>query len=230
MISSLAWVPAGCAASNPKKYELSRAEQELVDMMQNKGNLDEFYEEEVAKQQQKRKTTIVLPKIDASSLPADLRMDEYSSDEDDNEQKKGFAIGRMLVGTSHGPSDIQDDEEDDDSVDGDDEEAAPRKSRGVKPEDDDDDDDASDDDDVEVPDTREFEALDLEGMQAMGLSQVGTNGGGLMLGEVEDDESELEDVRISADDAMILVAKTEDVSGRFDDLPLDGLTRGANQE
>ena len=230
MISSLAWVPAGCAASNPKKYELSRAEKELVDMMQTKGNLDEFYEEEVAKQQQKRKTTIVLPKIDASSLPADLRMDEYSSDEDNNEQKQGVAIGRILVGAAHGPSDLQDGEEDDDAVDSDDEEATPRRSRGVRPKDDDDDDDASDDDDVEIPDTREFEDLDMEGMQAMGLSQVGTNGGGLMLGEAEDDESEMEDVRISADDAMILVAKTEDVSGRFDDLPLDGLPRGSNRE
>ena len=207
MISSLAWVPAGCAASNPKKYELSRAEQELVQMMQDKGNLDEAFDDVVAMQQQKRKTTVELPKIDASSLPADLRMDEYSSDEDQDEQTRGVALGRMLVGAADGPSDLLEDDEED-ATDCDEKETKPRPRRKIKPEDDDD----SDDDFADVPDTREFEPIDLEGLQAMGLSHVGMNGGGVMLGDEEDDGSEMEDVRITADDALVVVAKTEDVS------------------
>jgi hypothetical protein len=36
---------------------------------------------------------IVLPKVDPSSLPADLRMDDYSDDDDDDKE-----IGNLLVG------------------------------------------------------------------------------------------------------------------------------------
>jgi len=214
MISSLAWVPAGVAASHPKKYEMSRAEQELVQMMQEKGNLDEAFEQEVAKQTKAKK--IQLPVME-NSLPADLRMDEYSSDdEDDDEQRKGVALGQMLVGASE--SDLLDDEEEEpNDDDDDDEDEAEQQQYGQKSKkfghaDSKDEDDDSDDDLNDVPDTREFEDVDVEGLQAMGLSHVGMNGGNMMLDEEEDDESEAEDVRISADDALVAVAKTEDVS------------------
>ena len=182
-------------------------------MMQDKGNLDEAFEEVVAKQQKQRTTTIALPKIDASSLPADLRMDEYSSDEDNDEQKRGVALGQMLVGASNGQSELLDEEEEDET-DSDEKEIKPRQRRKTKAGDDED----SDDDFADVPDTREFEPIDLEGLQAMGLSHVGTNGGGMMLGDEEDDGSEMEDVRITEDDAMVLVAKTEDVSACLVDM------------
>jgi len=204
MISSLAWVPAGCAASNPKKYELSRAEQELVQMMQEKGNLDEAFEEEATKIQAKSK--IRLPKIDSSTLPSDLRMDEYSSDDEDDEQKQGVALGQILVGVGEDgePAPEMSEEE------ADEDEAQPHPSRKAKNDVDSDDD--SDDDLADIPDTREFEAIDLEDLQAMKISHVGTNGGGTMLDDEEDDGSEVEDVRITANDAMVVVAKTEDVS------------------
>jgi len=213
MISSLAWVPAGVAASHPKKYEMSRAEQELVQMMQEKGNLDEAFEQEVAKQQQKARK-IQLPVME-NNLPADLRMDEYSSDEDDDEQRKGVALGQMLVGASDAGELL--DEEGEPNDDDDDEEEAEQQQYGPKSKkighaDREDEDDDSDDDLADVPDTREFEDVDVEGLQAMGLSHVGMNGGNMMLDEEEDDESEAEDVRISADDALVAVAKTEDVS------------------
>ena len=81
MISAIEWVPEGVADPNPKKYEFSNAELELIEMMekQNFTGEDEI-EEVVEKKKEKKekvKTTI------EHNLPADLRMDEYSSDEDE---------------------------------------------------------------------------------------------------------------------------------------------------
>ena len=78
-------------------------------------------------------------------------------------------------------------------------------------------DDSDDDDDLEdVPDTREFTPLDVEGFNALGLSQVGTNAPAYMEmpddDEDEDDNSDTEDVQIQAGDALVVVAKTEEVS------------------
>ena len=64
----------------------------------------------------------------------------------------------------------------------------------------------------DVPDTREFEPVDVEGLQSMGLNQIGNSAMHMEgLGE-EDDESEAENVQLSDTDAIVLVAKTEDVS------------------
>ena len=38
MISSIEWIPAGIADPNPKKYELSSTEQELIEMIDENGN------------------------------------------------------------------------------------------------------------------------------------------------------------------------------------------------
>ena len=40
MISSIAWVPAGAADPNPKKYEMSLVEEDLVRKLQEQSNLD----------------------------------------------------------------------------------------------------------------------------------------------------------------------------------------------
>lgn len=77
----------------------------------------------------------------------------------------------------------------------------------------------------DIPDTREFMPLDVEGLQSLGI------GGGSEkytmadlknmtdndvfdddLDEDEDDADYLDDVRIREGDALVVVAKTEDVS------------------
>ena len=70
----------------------------------------------------------------------------------------------------------------------------------------------SDDDLEDIPDTREYMPTDLEGLQAMGLSHVGA-GAAMNLddNEEDDDDSDMDDVNLSPDDAIIVVAKTEEV-------------------
>jgi periodic tryptophan protein 1 len=71
--------------------------------------------------------------------------------------------------------------------------------------DDDDDDDEEEDDLADVPDTREFMPVDIAGLEAMGIGHVGFNEE-----EDDDDDSDAEDVNLSPDDAIVIVAKTED--------------------
>jgi len=96
MIAAVAWIPSGVAATTPTKYEYSKAEQELLDKISNAngdGNFDDTNEEE-GEWEDVQGEEVVLPKVDLSSLPADLRMDEYSDDEGD----EGKGIGNILVG------------------------------------------------------------------------------------------------------------------------------------
>lgn len=201
MISSVEWVPRGVADPNPKQYELSAAEQELLLL-----NQAEYQEEDdvLDEQEQAQETitttkTVTLPKVDPNSLPAELRMDEYSSDEDENEAVKGMSIGTLLVNT---------DEEDTDNEE--------QVMEDQDWETDDSDNDMDSDDDLnDIPDTREFAPTDLEGLQAMGLSHVGA-GAAMNLEDqddhdADDDDSDADDVRLSPDDAIIVVAKTEEV-------------------
>lgn len=209
MISDIEWVPAGVADPNPKRYEMSTAEHEFIKMMQEQGTI-ETLEEEVSKEQEAK---TILQRVNGSELPADLRMDEYSSDEEEND----MAIGEMLVGKGTSLSEdmipteeIQDEAESDNDNDQEDngDEGATNRARTEGSSDDDEYD--SDDDLNDVPDTREFMPVDVQGLEAMGLSQVG--GTAYMNDEEEDDESEAEDVRLTEDDAILVVAKTEDVS------------------
>lgn len=194
MISSIEWVPAGVADPNPKKYEFSQAELDLIEMME-KHNMGEVPNED-AMNLGKKKTKTKLPKIE-NNLPADLRMDEYSSDEEDNEAARGAAIGRLLV-------------EDNESLD-ESNEAVPEAPKS--PADSDDDDDDSDDDDLaDVPDTREYMPVDIDGLNSIGFSQVGTNAPAYMGEDDSDDESDADDVRLRSSDAIVVVAKTEEVS------------------
>ena len=168
------------ADPEPKRYEMSAIEKELVELMEKEGSLD------IVDEPSSPKTK--LPQMPADhKLPPDLRMDEYSSDEEDNDA----AIGDLLIGrSSEVPEDLMPNDEEDNS----------------NGEVDDDYHSESDDDLRDVPDTREFEPTDVGALEAMGLGQ----GGEFM--DDEDDPSEAEDVRLTADDVLMVVAKTEDVS------------------
>jgi len=213
MISSIEWVPEGVADPSPKKYEFSKAELDLIQMMENhtvgesdKGNAD------VEPEQPKTKSKTKLPIIE-NNLPADLRMDEYSSDEEDNDAARGAAIGSLLVEDyvesesgvdgKGGKEELQN-EGDDDAMEND----------GDSVEDDDEtvdsNDDDSDDDLVDVPDTREYMPVDLEGLNAMGFSHVGTNAPAYLGEDDEDEGSDAEDVQLRSSDSIMVVAKTEE--------------------
>lgn len=201
MISAIEWVPEGVADPNPKKYEFSNAEMELIEMMEKQNFTGEDEAEEVVEKKKEKKekvkTTI------EHNLPADLRMDEYSSDEDENDAVQGSALGRLLVDNSGAMEMLQ---EQDEQSEGDD---------NADEKEDDDMDSDSDDDLADVPDTREYTPIDVEGLNSLGLSQVGTNAPSYMNfdennAEDVDDASDIEDVQIQPGDAILVVAKTED--------------------
>jgi hypothetical protein len=231
MISAVEWVPAGVADPSPKKYEFSPAELELIELME-EHNMQDLHEVQAhleKEQEQKEEEENVASKnknknkeekkktnklVVENTLPADLRMDEYSSDEEDNEAVRGTAIGRLLVDAGEGLDDMEDDEDDEGYegiVDGDGRENNPPSRKDHS-----DNDESDDDDDLEdVPDTREYTPVDLEGLNAIGLSQVGTSAPAYMDDDENDDDdndSEAEDVMIRPDDAIVVVAKTEEVS------------------
>ena len=66
----------------------------------------------------------------------------------------------------------------------------------------------------DVPDTREYEPINVEGLESMGFHQVGSNAPMYMDGdeEFDDDDSDADDVRLNENDAIVVVAKTEEVS------------------
>lgn len=209
MISSLAWVPAGVADPSPKKYEMNATEKELIKLMEEKGSIEEVEAQLMAQAQESTgKSKIKLPPA-LNDLPADLRMDDYSSDEEEEAQ---VTLGNLLVGNDQEIDDnMVPEEEEEEEVD--DEEGADDRTDAALNDRNTISDDDSDDDLADVPDTREFTQIDLEGMEAMGLSQIGKNSAMTMddLGGLEDDDSEAEDVKLTADDALLCVAKTEDV-------------------
>jgi hypothetical protein len=103
MIAAIEWIPAGRANPNPSKYEYSRAEQEFLDKIQagelaeeeeNDGDDDEEWEDVNEEDSEEQKKEVELPSVDPKSLPADLRMDDYSDDDEDGEDK----VGGLLVG------------------------------------------------------------------------------------------------------------------------------------
>ena len=203
MISSLAWVPAGVADPSPKRYEVSKTEQELLKMMEEQGDTAELEAQIIAKLEEKNTTPVTLPKIE-NNLPADLRMDAYSSDEDE-----GLAVADLVMGEKPilgGEEDTSDNEKDHQAEENDIVSASS---------------DSGDDDDLaDVPDTREFAPVNVEGLEAMGLAASGGTGGVYadIHADAEDDDSDVEDIKLTADDAVLVVAKTEEVSstGSFD--------------
>ena len=104
MIAAIEWIPAGRANPNPSKYEYSRAEQEFLEKVQAGGgelaaeNDDDEEWEDVdddEEEQQEEEEEVEVPKVDPESLPKDLRMDDYSDDDEEDGEKN---IGGLLVG------------------------------------------------------------------------------------------------------------------------------------
>ena len=103
MIAAIEWIPAGRANPNPSKYEYSRAEQEFLEKVQ-AGELatendddDEDWEDvdDDEEEQEEQGEEVEVPKVDPESLPKDLRMDDYSDDDEEDGEKN---IGGLLVG------------------------------------------------------------------------------------------------------------------------------------
>ena len=217
MISAIGWVPAGVADPSPKRYELSAREREMIQAMEQEEQADEATKKasspkETHEFKRKRGTMKVVLSANesANALPPDLRMDEYSSDEDGDE-----AIGELLVGQQNSVSaEIEKsgkvNDEDDDGSPGMQQNHGDNVRREVESDEDDDDDE---DDLNDVPDMREFMPVDADGLNSMGLYGIGM-GAGADMEEMnfDEDDSEAEDVRLTEDDALVLVAKTEDVS------------------
>lgn len=233
MISCIEWVPKGVANPTPKKYEMSAVELELLENqaklqaaledhdVDDDSNSDDDNDDDVP-----QKSTIQLPKIDPSTLPADLRMDEYTDDDDDDDEyatandaaRAGSRIGRMLVGNDDdsemNDADQQDSEDDAEELHDQDvhnPDGPIDKDSDEDSDDDDDDDDALDD----IPDTREFMPVDIQGLQAMGISHAGASAllnpnYDLDDDDDDDDDSDADDHNLTPDDAIVVIAKTED--------------------
>jgi hypothetical protein len=221
MISTIEWIPAGVADPRPKKYELSPAEEELLTLMEEKGSLNDHIAHVEAAIHSKKTNTTTKSGAAENSLPADLRMDDYSSDEedededfegegtvnDDNDGSENAMVDQVL-GTS-AASVVGDMMDDNDSEGKEPDKDLDKDTRGL-------DGDSDDDEDLDdIPDTREFEPIDVEGLEAMGLSHVGMGNDAAFMNGLdrndEDDDSDADDVLISADDALVVVAKAEDV-------------------
>ena len=227
MISSIEWIPRGVADPNPKKYKLSKAEREFLEQVgendiestmnaslskdiQDKDDIDTqsangdepFIDisEQVQRDKKIEKLIKALPTVDPSTLPEELRMDEYSDDDEDNDNNNlhGHRIGQILLGS------LEHDENHENTED-----LVDVKGNDSKDDDEDDDDSLQD-----VPDTREYMPTDIKGLEAMRFS--GYNG----MADYEDnmdedsdleDDSDVEDTNLRPDDALIIVAKTEEV-------------------
>ncbi len=107
MISSVAWVPRGCAMENPVKFEpteeeldLARAEAEMAEMAIGDSSSSSS-SSAGASTAAAAAADVVLEEddddnaVDTSGLPADLKMDEYDEDEDDD---MSFARGLEASG------------------------------------------------------------------------------------------------------------------------------------
>lgn len=206
MISSIRWVPKGKLNPNPLMYETSPTEmkilkeqeetkvedEEEMDVTTNNNDTEEI-EEETEKQKNLNKLI--------QSLPADLRMDEYSSEEDDEDdgmKNMGNLLLSKDIDILDNPRLMDADEEEDDEEDLDD----------ISSEEGHDSDDSDDDDNLaDIPDTREYAPVDIEGLESMNLGSKN------VVEDYDDDEednnSEYEDLKLLSSDAIVLVGKTK---------------------
>jgi len=93
MISCLSWVPKGMADPIPKRLQVSQAEQEIIDKLQDCSQHGLGTGEILSSSKDAEVKVEIKTDDRENSLPADLRMDEYSSDEDEEER-----LGRVLIG------------------------------------------------------------------------------------------------------------------------------------
>ena len=201
MISSLAWIPKGVADPNPKRYELSKAERELLEKQgQEDTEISTHEEEEMMEQMddddsqgeenngQSAADIIAANPVDPSSLPAELRMDDYSDNEDDDNHKD---IGNLLIGNaaSTGLGIDEDGQVEDDVADFDSDEEEDFEDL------------------ADIPDTREFMTSNVQGLEAMSFA-----GHGEGEFDIEDDgnDSDEDDTNLRPNDALVIVAKTQE--------------------
>lgn len=249
MISCISWVPKGCANVHPKKFGMSRTEIEMLEKLKSENILgssedvvDVSNKEEVgpdvsASNDQNVDTN--KQRCDANGLPIELRMDEYSSEEeateeidgsaDESDERYGSRLGNLLVGDEMvrilkcriGLSEMkgmrcsfskttflfvmfQGNAEDIDAIDAQSTDSDYDRHDSPHFEENGDVDNLGD-----VPDTREYTPVDVAGLKAMNLGNVD----GEIWQDIEDeDDSDVEDTNLREDDALILVAKTEEVS------------------
>jgi len=192
MISCLEWVPQGAADPTPKRYELSPAEIELLEKQaEMKSTVDDSDgDSDGDSDHDKAELGVQFPPIDPKSLPADLKMDEYSDDDENNDAIQGSHVGNLLVGKDY-------DEEEDLRL-----EAQFNNSDSDNESGND-----SDDDLADVPDTREYMPVDVEGLESMGFHSGALND---FEGDDIDNASDVDDINLNPDDAMLCVAKTEE--------------------
>jgi len=223
MISAIAWVPKGAAAPNPKRYEMSQAEiemlQEQAASMENQLSGSDAAEPalggsgaDVSKQTEHGSAFDDLPPCDTDDLPDDLKMDEYEDDvtKHNREQMVGnLIVGKEseVVGTNVGESGVPEERIDDEEEDDDDKE----EENGDDGDDgDDSDSDLSVDDfDPMAEDTREYTPINVAGLEAMGLAPKGQPQQYYANDEDEEDSDE-EDTNILETDALCLVGTTDE--------------------
>lgn len=212
MISCIEWIPKGAADPNPKRYELSAAERELLDKQAEMEKALEAGVEipEVENDDVDNGATvednvgeatkiIAANKIDPSTLPPELNMDDYSDDEDEGRQNA--TIGNLLVGKDTEMLGIHLDKDGNPALDDEKKDKDPANF----------DSDDSDDELNDVEDTREYMPVDVEGLQSMRFSGAADmNFGEDMDEEEDDDNSDVEDTNLTPDDSLVIVAKTEE--------------------
>lgn len=224
MISCMHWIPKNVADPNPKRYELSKAEREMLAREQNNevnveqqpldddsdseddnmntitNKNDDTDKVQVPKEGKSLTATelIAQQKIDPSTLPKELRMDEYSDDEEEGGNENNYGndndIGDILIGRGNEAETMGIDE------DGKVEDIDIDEDSG----------DSEDDEDFEdIPDTREYTPTDVKGLEAMNFGGY-TGMNGFEDGEDSDNDSDIDDTNLKPDDALLLVAKTEE--------------------
>ena len=113
MISSIVWVPAGVADPNPKRYEMSSQEVEILRLLEEQEGQPTDDDDKGKKMRGGMRVKTTSSPVE-HNLPADLRMDEYSDDEDED-----AAIGKILMGQSSaaemGDAVEQEDDDDEDA-------------------------------------------------------------------------------------------------------------------
>ncbi|GMH89823.1 hypothetical protein TrST_g9234 [Triparma strigata] len=210
MISAIGFVPQGKADPRPKRYELSTGEMNMLKAVETNesSNPDALPPSPFAD----TPASNALPTVDISSLPADLRMDEY-----DEEPVTVNVVGAdsEVIGTSLGADGIPQEEIDEEEMDDDDDDSASNSS----------DSDMSDDDFEPLQhDDREYEPTDTAALTAMGLGHNATYPQEPHYfedvdeeGEDEGDESDEEDTNLKPTDVLCLSATT-DVADDFSTL------------
>jgi len=247
-ISCVEWIPKGVADPNPKRYELSQREQELIDSYQEiekeggtvpipsqhatsndadgmdvmgviqeemDGNDDDAAADatnddgdgatkEVTTTKSTEKSAsekIAEQLIDPSSLPDELKMDDYSDDEGNGPVIPSTNIDELVIESHLAENNSDDEEADNDDKDDDDDEQMEDDNEQMENSDD----DSDDDDEIEpgMGGDREYMPTDIKGMEAMKFVDLDEE-------EIEDDDSDIDDTNLQPDDALLIVAKAQE--------------------